>query len=121
MAGATMHLKGWRETDRALGKINRDAQKRVRGALLEAARPVSETAKGKLSRFQGAAINKISPRARVGVITVEDRARKVTGLRPDFGSLIMTRGLEPALDEHEDDVRREVEKALDRLGREAGF
>lgn len=116
-----VRVDGLRELDRALAKINRDAQKRVREALMEEARPVSDTAKQKLSRYQGAQIGKISPRARVGVITVEDRARKVSGLRPDFGSLIMARGLEPALDEHEGDVVRGVERALDRLGQSAGF
>lgn len=120
MAAGTVQVEGLRELQRALDKVNRDAKKRVNGALLEAAKPVSDTARAKVSRYSGAAYQRISPRARVGLVVVEDRARKVTGLRPDFGSLIMRR-LDESLEEHEDEVRREVEKALDKLGREAGF
>jgi hypothetical protein len=121
MASATVRIRGLRELNRSLNKINKEAARTVRNAIKEAAEPVAAAARSKLSRFQGASVGTIAPRASVKGAFVTQRARKVTGLRPDFGRLQMTEVLVPALEEHRDEVLDRVEDALDRLGREAGF
>jgi iron uptake system EfeUOB component EfeO/EfeM len=54
-------------------------------------------------------------------VYVEQSARKVTGLRGDYGSLQMTRGLEPALDEKTDEVFESVRDVLDKYAEGEGF
>lgn len=118
---STLRVKNLRETLRALQKVNKDAGKTIRDDLKEAAEPVASTARAKLSRYVGASVGTIGPRASVRGVFVTQRARKVTGRRADFGALQMRRVLIPALEEHEDEVVDAVEDALDRLGRSAGF
>jgi len=122
MAIGTVRLRGLRELDRALGKVNKQAQKTVRDALKDvASRTVVPSAKSKLTRYPGASVGTIGPKAVAKGVFVTQRAKKVTGLRPDFGRLQMTHVLEPALEENQTQVLDEVEDALDRLGQEHGF
>lgn len=121
MAAATVRVKGLRETVRALNKVNRSVAREVREELKRAAEPVAGRARRKLSRYRGASLGTIGPRARGGAVFVTQRARKVTGRRGDFGAIQMREGLVPALDEGREEVMRDVEAALDRLGRSAGF
>ena len=121
MATGTVRIIGLRETMRALQKVNREVGKTVRDELKKAAEPVARDARSKLSRYQGASLNTISPRASTRGVYVTQRKRKVTGKRGDFGALQMTQGLMPALEENEDNIIREVEQAFDRLTRRAGF
>lgn len=118
---STVRIHGLREAQRALQKVNREAAKRVRDTLKQVAEPVAEDARTKLARYPGASVGTIGPRATMRGVFVTQRARKVTGSRPDFGALQMTRVLIPALEENEDMVLDEVEQALDKLGRQAGL
>jgi hypothetical protein len=118
---AAVHVRGLRELDRSLGKVNRDAQKSVREGLKEAARPVVEAAKAKEGRWGGASIGTIGPRMVARGVFVTQRARKVTGLRGDFGALQMRQAFIPALEENEEEIVREVEHAIDVLLLGAGF
>lgn len=120
MAAGTVRLRGYREAMRALNKVNRGAGKTVRDELQHAAKPVVDTTKQKLSRYQGASLGTIGPRASVQGVFVTQRARKVTGRRADFGRLQQV-ALEESLDEHTGEVIEGVEDALDRLTRSAGF
>jgi hypothetical protein len=54
-------------------------------------------------------------------VYVRQQKRKVTGLRGDFGKLQMQQAFIPALMENEDGIGRDVEQALDRFVRQAGF
>lgn len=121
MASAAVRLDGFRELNRALNKINRQAAGGFRNELKPAAEPVAATARSRLSRYPGASLSTIGPRSVTAGVFVTQRARKVTGRRPDFGGIVMRVGLLPALDEHADDVVKAVEDALDRLGRREGF
>lgn len=121
MAAATVRVRGLRETQRALNQVNRRAARAVRERLKKAAEPVAVSARERLSRYQGSSVQTISPRASGGNVFVTQRKKRVTGLRPDFGSLTMREALIPALHEHEDELVQEVEEALDDLGRLAGF
>jgi hypothetical protein len=121
VATGPVRVHGYKETARALDKVNRQAKKRVFVALATAAEPVAATARDLISRYEGASLNTIRPRASVRGVFVTQGARKVTGKRPDFGALEMTHGLIPALHEHEDDIVVRVELALDSLAISEGF
>lgn len=121
MATGTVRVKGLRELQRSLSKVNKEAAKTVKDELKKVAEPVAATARGKLSRYAGASVSTIGPRVGVAGVFVTQRAKKVTGRRGDFGALTMRTALEPALEEHEDHIVNDVEDALDRLGRSAGF
>jgi hypothetical protein len=116
----TVKITGYRETMRALNKIQRGAHKRVMGGLLLAAEPVRRSWVGKLSPYRGVSTSTITPKMTTSSIFVTQRARKRTGKRGDFGSLQMRHGL-AALFEEADNTTRAVEKALDMLTGEAGF
>ena len=121
MARGALRLKGLRELQGALRKVNREVARDVRSAFLEVARPVARAAQGKLARYSGASVGTIGPRATGRSVFVTQRARKVTGRRGDFGSLQMREVLEPALEEHEREVLEAAEDVVDKLGRSAGF
>lgn len=121
MAQQTIRVKGYREYVAALNKVNKAAAKTVRAALREVARPVAETAKVNLSQYQGASLNTIGPKVTTRGVAVTQRAKKVTGLRPDFGALQMTEGLIPALDDHADEIENRADQALGVLIHTAGF
>lgn len=120
MATGTVHLEGYRETMRALDKIKRGAGKAVLGGLVRAAEPVRMSWAGKVSRYSGASSSTIGPKiVRSGVLVVQ-RKKKVTGSRPDFGSLQMRLGL-ASLAEEAPATLKAVENALDDLTEDAGF
>lgn len=118
-------VKGYAELDRAFRKVSKQvdpqASARMRGEFKRAAEPVASSAASKISRYEGASLSTIHPVATArGVFVVQD-ARKVSGLRGDFGALQMRTGLEPALEENKELVLRGIEHALDVIGLEAGF
>lgn len=117
----TVRIKGLRECQRAFQAMDKAAAKELRKALVEVARPVADTARGKLARYQGASVGTVRPRATARGAVVTQGARKVTGRRGDFGVLQQKRVLEPALDENEAVVIRGAEKALDAIDRIGGF
>jgi hypothetical protein len=111
-----VRVRGVREVVRAFRQLDRDAGKAVQARLAKAADPVAQSARDKLTRYRGASLGTIRPRATAtGRVFVTQRARKRTGKRGDFGALQMTHGLMPALEEHRPDVIRELEHALDDL------
>jgi hypothetical protein len=119
MSGA-VRIRGLRESLRALERVNKGVGKQVKDELKKAAEPVARTAQSKISRYAGAKTSTIGPRASVRGVFVTQRARKVTGLRGDFGTLQM-RLLEESLKEHENEIVHDVERAFDRLTRSEGF
>ena len=112
---AVIRITGVRETVSALRRVSRAAPRVITDELKAAAEPVAVSARTKISQYPGAKTGSIRPRvAGLGNVFVTQGARKVTGLRGDFGALQMRR-LSEALDENEPEVRRGVEKALDRI------
>lgn len=127
MAGVTgqVRIKGLRELNRALNKVNKGAAKAVRDELKEAAEPVRQTAE----RLAGVEIRNIGPTwsamrigSRSATVYVAPRARNQGGSpRPNLGILLLERAMFPAVAAHEDEIVDRVEDALDRLGASAGF
>jgi hypothetical protein len=116
-----VRVEGLQAVYRGLAAIDRDAYKELRLSLIAAAEPVAASARDKISRYQGASLGTIKPRASVRGAFVTQRAKKVTGKRPDFGALQMTRGMIPALDEHEDEIHAAAEAVQDLLIARHGF
>lgn len=113
-------MKGLREVQSALRQVNKAVSKDLREELKRAGEPVAASARAKLSRYQGASTNvRVHPLGK-GVF-VRQNARKVTGLRGDFGAVQMRHVFIPALDENQGRVLSEVEDALDRFADRAGF
>ncbi len=117
----TIRVTGYREVARALGKVNRGAKLTLFAGLRKAAEPIASDARTKLARYQGISLSTIRPSAQVRGVFVIQRAKRVTGLRGDFGALQMREGLVPALHDHEDDVVDAVEDAFRLLIRKEGF
>lgn len=125
MAAAQVRLKGLRDLQRALSKVNKGAAAAVRDELKKAAEPVRAGAQEKALME----ISNIGPSwaamkagSRPGVVYIAPSARRRGGSpRPNLGILLLEKAMFPALDEHKDEVESEMEDALDRLGRSAGF
>lgn len=117
-------VEGYSALDRAFRNVAKDSaisSARMRGEFKQAAEPVAAAARGKISRYHGSSLQTIHPVAYArGVFVVQD-ARKVSGLRGDFGNLQLRTGLEPALEENKESVLLGIERALDRIGIEEGF
>jgi hypothetical protein len=116
-----LRVNGLRETVRALDKVNRDTKKVVLAELAATAEPMAADARQLLSRYQGASLATIKPRASIRGVFITQGARKVTGDRPDFGALEMTKGLIPAVEGRADELVPRLERALDILGTREGF
>jgi len=115
-----VRVKGLRQVQGALRKVDKGTLKTLRDGLKEAAEPVRQTTIGKLGRFQGVSTNVRTHVLGKGVF-VRQNARKVTGLRGDFGGLQYRKAFVPALEEHEDDIPERVEDAFDQLIRSSGW
>jgi len=111
----------WRPVVKAFAAIDVDLKKRLGDDLKEAAAPVVETARQLVERYPGAKVNTITSRRLGPRVWVQQGAKKVTGRRPDFGALQMTKVLMPAATQREEEVRRGVNSALNRYAIEAGF
>ena len=115
MAQETIRIHGLRELQRAAQRAGKEARKEVRAALRDAAEPVRRdaTARFAVVDARSAAGYRVAVRQRG--VAVEQRLRKTTGKRPDYGSLQMTRALLPALQANAELIEREAEKAVDRI------
>jgi hypothetical protein len=120
MAASTVRVRGLRELQRDFAKVSSDLKRELRSELKEVAEPVAESARQKIDRYRGARTASIRPRVTARSAFVTQGARKVTGLRGDFGALQMRR-LGEALDENKDEVVQGLERMLDRLASSNGF
>lgn len=114
-----VRVKGLRELQRALNRVNKAAAKTVRDELKQVAEPVKQSAE----RLAGERITNIGPvwgRMRIGArsssVYIAPRQRNRGGSpRPNLGVLLLERSMFPALDENEHEIVRGVERALDHL------
>jgi hypothetical protein len=120
MATGTVRVRGLRELQRDFAKMSKTLAKEVRDELKDTAEPVAESAREKISRYRGARTSTIRPRVTMRSAFVTQGARKVSGLRGDFGALQMGLLID-ALDENQDKVVHGLERMLDRLGSSNGF
>ncbi len=121
MSSATVRVSGLRELQSAFRKIDRHLVSDFGNDLKKLAEPVARTARAKVTRYAGASVSTIRPRRSGLTVYVEQSARKVTGRRGDFGALQMRTVLEPALDEHSDQIMEGADDLLGRWAGDAGF
>ena len=101
---------------RATDQAGKETKKLVRGELRKAAQPVLMSARQRLAPIDARSAAKLGISVRkVGTVSVEQRLRKTTGLRPDFGKLQMREALVPALEDNVDEVVQHLEDALERM------
>lgn len=111
---SSVRVEGLRELIRAADAADKATKKVVRNRLREVAEPVLEDAQGRLSRYDGRSASRLGISVRrSGIVSVEQRLRRTTGLHPNFGGLQMREALIPALEANADQIERGFEKALD--------
>jgi hypothetical protein len=119
VARETVRVRGLRELDRALKNADADLSKGLRDELKEAGELVRDEARQRFLPIQPRSAESFTVRVRGGgQVFVEQRRRRTTGLRPDFGVLQMQTALLPALEAREGDVIRKVDDLLDRIARD---
>jgi hypothetical protein len=115
---AQVRVRGLRELIRAADAAGAETKKLVRGRLREMAQPVLRDARSRLGAYDAGSAARLGISVRrTGLVSVEQRARKVTGQRPDFGVLQMQRALIPALNENGDRIERGFEAAVDEIAK----
>jgi len=117
----TIRVKGYREAARALQRVNKGAKLALYAGLRDAADPIAQDARSRLSGYQGIKTSSIRPRVGVRGVYITQGAKKTSGLRPDFGSLQMRVGLLPAAYSRQDDIVAKVEEAFLLLTKTQGF
>lgn len=121
MAGA-VRVKGLKELHRDFRKMSKELSKDLDKELKKAAEPVREEAASRFQAYSPSSASGFRVRTKgFGRVFVEQRKRRTTGKRPDYGSLQMRRALLPALGSKQDDVVKAVDRMLGRLGGEYGF
>lgn len=116
----TVEVKGLKETIRAFNRLDKRVAKEIKDELKKVAEPVVSEIQHRLSRYRGVSMN-VRPHALTKGVVIRQNARKVSGLRGDFGGIQMTTAFIPAAYEKEDEIVRGLEHALDVLTREEGF
>lgn len=121
MAENTIRVRGYKETARALQRVNKGAKLALYSGLRDAAEPIAADARTRLAGYPGLKTSSIRPRVGLRGVYITQDAKKVTGLRPDFGSLQMRVGLLPAAYGRQDDIVQKVEEAFLVLSKLEGF
>ena len=115
MAGSAIRVKGYKQCARAARKAGKATNKEVRAAFKEVGEPVraDATSKFNLIDARSAAGYRVAVRQRG--IAVEQRLKKTTGKRGDYGSMQMRRALIPALHQNEGKIDKAMDHAIDKV------
>jgi hypothetical protein len=117
----TIHVVGYKEAALALNAVNRNSKRVLYAGLRDAARPISDDTRSRLAKYNGISLGTINPSATTRGVSIRQRAKKVTGLRPDFGALQMSQGLIPAAEAGTPGIIPRVEAAYAALITEEGL
>jgi hypothetical protein len=116
----TVRVKGLNELVRAFGKMDKELRKDLQRELSKAALIVRGEAASGFMHISPRSAGGFRPRVRGSTAVVEQRYRKVTGLRGDYGAHQMWYLLR-ALRDKEDEVVGSIDIMLGKLGGENGF
>lgn len=108
----SVRLKGFREFQRALAKGDKQTKKLVRDRFKKSGEIVRSEASTQFDHIDSSDAGSFRVAVRTRGVAVEQRRKRTTGKRPDYGALQM-RYLSAALDAKQDEVVRDVDKALD--------
>lgn len=115
MTTGTVRVRGLKELQRTLKQADKETRKRVRDVLRETGEIVRTEAQSRFSDIDVGSASGFKVRVRQRGVSVEQTRRKTTGKRGDYGALQMTRALNPALKDKEDEVVRSFEEALEKI------
>jgi hypothetical protein len=118
MAGETIAVRGLKEVIRDFKYLDKPAARRLRESLRHVGDVVKNDAQARFSRFDSRSAAGYRTRVRQRGVAVAQSIGKTTGKHPEFGSLQMRKALLPALMTHQDELNRELERALDQISRE---
>lgn len=119
--GGTVRVEGLRQLLRATDAADKATKKLVRSELRKVAVPVRDEARRLFASTDSKSASRFGISVRkVGTVSVEQRLRRTSGLRPDFGRLQMRKALVPALEGKADEVIVLFDKALERLSDDWG-
>ena len=110
---ATVRVRGYREFLAACNRAERDTKYWVRHTFRQVGAVVQRDATAKFSAYDVKSALGYRTVVRQRGVSVEQKYRKTTGQRPNFGSLQMERALIPALVENESETVRRMEHAID--------
>lgn len=125
MADPAIKVQGLRELERAFRKTDKEEAKLLRKSLKETALPVKRAAEGKaLAKIRNMGRSRKWATMRLGVsksvVYMVPRQKGTHGRgplrRPNLKDLLLDRAMIPALEEHEGEVIRGVERVLDTAG-----
>ena len=116
--GATLRVEGYTELLRALKHADRQQRLEVRHTLRDVGQIVQRDAAQRFSPINARSAAGYKVRVRQRGVAVEQSIRKTTGAHPEWGSLQMRRALIPALYAKEDDTKRAMDAAMDKVARD---
>lgn len=115
----TIKVEGLRELiARGDNAVNKDMRKLVRGGLRKAAEPARREAARLFTKYDRESAARFAVTVRkTGVVNVEQRLRRTTGLRPDFGRLQIRKALLPGFQNTYPEVVSSMQRQVDEIGR----
>jgi hypothetical protein len=120
--GFAVRYEGLTALVKALRELDRLALKELRREFKLIGERVEASARRRFSRYnvKSALGFKTSVKS-TGLVVVQQSLRKTTGLRPDWGALMMRKALLPGRAQHMDETIRDAEQAVGRALKATGF
>jgi hypothetical protein len=115
VAQGAIRVHGLREFQRALAKADPELRKQVRDTFKDVGDIVAREGRARFVDIDVGSASGFRPVVRQRGVAVEQRRRRTTGRRGDYGALQMRRALIPALQANEERIVDEFEKALDKV------
>lgn len=115
MAQPTVRVRGYKEFARACNKAERETKGEVRGVYKQVGEIVRREAAGRFAPIDAGSAAGFRVAVRTRGVSVEQRRKRTTGNRGDYGALQMRRALLPAMAEKENEVVEAFEDALDKV------
>lgn len=117
MAQPGLKVKNLAKLHRALKDYDQGLKLQLEQELREAGEIVATSAQQRFSLVDAKSAAGIKSKTRgFGRVLVVQTRRKTTGQHPEFGSMIMRRGLVPAVSDNRERIVAQLENMLDRLG-----
>lgn len=122
MAAEAVKVHGLRQLGRAFKAADADLTRELDRELLAVGQIVADDARRRFNAVDERSAAGFRPRLRgFGRLEVEQRRRRKTGKRPDYGALQMRRALLSARAANTERVVDSLDAMLDRIGRTNGF
>ena len=117
MSGA-IQVEGLSKFLRATSRAEKGTKKRIQTRFRAVGEIVRRDATARISTYDAHTAGGYRVRVRQRGVEVEQRLRRTTGKRGDWGALQMDKGLIPAAEQNANQIRTEFQKALDELASE---